>query len=589
MVSRLLTGETERQKEVYLQVARYLLESFAVPAFRSHATVGLVDRDRIQFYHANRSVILVSSAINFSARDRTGGVEKFIAIVIAFSRLSLRDNGILHNLHDGNLFADNRKLHITKARSPFLPRGEVQVQVGNKLKFGGDENTEAFTLTYGEVISNEPSLTGRSTVVLQAESSRWEGVDLVIKISWPSSTRVAEQVFIERATKKAKSGAEHKWALDHLPQVLFAQDVTFGSDSTYEKVASLFDDPEFVGKEYKYERRTLRIIIQERLYPLKTLTNQKDLAQVLLDTACGTCSLLTCWMHDADWYLVHRWLHDHAGILHRDLGPNNIMYRKVKGKIHGVLADYDLASLRATLTLDRTKTSQQRTGTPPFMAYGLLKGNDPIHLYRHDLESLFYTILILATHYEIRAPGKEGGGMRVREEQQCFQDWFETTNYDVLATMKSGFVTELHPFQPSPSFNSFRSWLSKLRVMFHRGFTAKNAQKLLQEIKGQSDDDEESDDKEPDDKESNHKESNHKESDDEESDDEESDDEEPDNEEPDDEVTPLHYDDETLGGHVTYSAFIKTARKLSGKLRGLAIRYDPPRTPPSIGISAVQA
>ena len=565
MVSRVKTGETERQKEVYLQVARYLLESFAVPAFRSHATVGLVDRDRIQFYHANRSVILVSSAINFSASDRTGGVEKFIAIVIAFSRLSLRDNGILHNLHDGKLFADNEKLHVAKTRSPFLPRGEVLVQVGNKLEFGGDENTEAFTLTYGEVISNEPSLTGRSTVVLHAESPRWKGVDLVIKISWPSSNRVAEQVFIKRATKKAKSGAEHKWALDHLPQVLFAQDVTFSSDSTYEKVASLFDDPEFVGKEYKYERRTLRIIIQERLYPLKTLTNQKDLAQVLLDTACGTQSLLTCWMpHDTDSYSVHRWLHDHAGILHRDLGPNNIMYRKVKGKIHGVLADYDLASLRSTLTLDRTKTSQQRTGTPPFMAHGLLKGNDPIHLYRHDLESLFYTMLILATHYEIRAPGKEGGGMRVREEQQCFQDWFETTNYDVLATMKSGFVTELQPFQPSPSLNSFRSWLWNLQNMFHQGFMAKNAHRFSQRRKGQS----------------NNEESGHEESDNKESNDEESGDEEPDDEEPDDEVTPSHYDDETLGGHVTYSAFIKTARKLSGKLRGLAIRYDPPQTPP---------
>ena len=30
------------------------------------------------------------------------------------------------------------------------------------------------------------------------------------------------------------------------------------------------------------------------------------------------------------------------------------------------------------------------------MAHGLLDGSDPIHLYRHDLESLFYTTLILA-------------------------------------------------------------------------------------------------------------------------------------------------------------------------------------------------
>ena len=283
LVSRLKTGETECQKKVYLQVARYLLEKFSVPAFRSHATVGLVDRDRIQFYHANRSVILVSSAINFSARDLTGGVEKFIAIVIAFSRLSLRDNGILH---DGNLFRDNASLPTASTKPP-LEHGTVRVQEGKKLWFGGNEETEAFTLTYGKVISNEPSLTGRSTVVLHAESPRWKGVDLVVKISWPSSDRVAEHAFLERATGKAKSGAEHKWALDHLPKVLFAQDVAFESDSTYEKVAKLFHRAKFVNREYKYERRTLRIIVQERLYPLKTLTNQKDVAQVLLDTACS--------------------------------------------------------------------------------------------------------------------------------------------------------------------------------------------------------------------------------------------------------------------------------------------------------------
>ena len=93
---------------------------------------------------------------------------------------------------------------------------------------------------------------------------------------------------------------------------------------------------------------------------------------------------------------------------------------------------------------------------------------------------------------------------------------------------------------------------------------AKNAHRFSQRRKGQSDNEE----------------SGHEESDNKESNDEESGDEEPGDEGPDDEVTPSHYDDETLGGHVTYSAFIKTARKLSGKLRGLAIRYDPPQTPP---------
>ena len=280
------TGETEDQKKAYLQVGRYLLEKFSVPAFRSHATVGLVDRDRIQFYHANRSVILVTSAINFSTRDRMGGVDKFIAIVMAFSRLTLRDNGILHNLHDGKLFGGNEALTTLPASG--LTHGAVRIQAGRKLEFGGDEKTGPFTLTYGDVIANEPSLTGRSTVVLHAKSSKWKGVDLVVKISWPSSQRDSEHKFLNKATEIAESAPEHKWALNHLPRVFFAQDVTFASDSTYEKVAKMFDNAEFINGEYIYERRTLRIIIQERLYPLKSLTNQRDIAQVLVDIACST-------------------------------------------------------------------------------------------------------------------------------------------------------------------------------------------------------------------------------------------------------------------------------------------------------------
>jgi len=281
------TQETEKQKDAYLQVGRYLLEQFSIPAFRSHATIGLVDRDRIQFFHANHSVILVSSAINFTARDWKDGLDKFIAIVIAFSRLSLRDNGVLHDLHKGKLFRDNKKLVTSD-----IPRGTLRMQEGNELALGGDGKTGPFTLKFGEVISHEPSLAGRATAVLHAKpSTLWKDINLVVKISWPGSDRVAENKFLERAVETAKSSPGDNWALNHLPQVLFAQDVVFGPDSTHEKVARLFDNAKFVDEKrpYVYERRTLRIIVQERLYPLKTLTNVRDIAQVLLDVACGMC------------------------------------------------------------------------------------------------------------------------------------------------------------------------------------------------------------------------------------------------------------------------------------------------------------
>ena len=76
--------------------------NFSVPAFRSHATIALVDRGCIQFYHENHSVILVSSALSFSESDRTGGLEKLIVIMIAFGRLTLCDSDILHNLRNYN-------------------------------------------------------------------------------------------------------------------------------------------------------------------------------------------------------------------------------------------------------------------------------------------------------------------------------------------------------------------------------------------------------------------------------------------------------------------------------------------------------
>jgi len=532
------TNETNRQKDAYLQVGRYLLEQFSVPAFRSHATVGLVDRDRIQFYHANRSVVLVSSALSFAKDDRTDGLKKFIAIGIAFGRLSLCQNGILHNLGNGELFKDNEKLPTRR-----IPPVAVRMQDGNRLVLGGGGGAEQFTVTLGEVISHEPSLAGRSTAVLQAMSSKWNNVKLVVKVSWPGSGRVAENKFLEAATSEAESAPEGEWALNHLPRVLYAQDVTFDSDSTHGKVTSLFDDAKIINGEYKYEQRTLRIIIQERLYPLKELTNVKDIAQVLLDVACSMCFRFAGWSSRTHVGLVHRWLYEKVGILHRDLSPNNIMYRVIEGKVYGVLTDYDLASWTRTLRDDYIKTSQQRTGTLPFMAHGLLDGRDPLHMYRHDVESLFYIMLILATHYEIHAP-KEGQsrGVRVREGRLRFQNWFDAQDYDTLGETKSGFLTNLGAFKVSPSFEGFHDWLLKLQKSFSRGLCAKQ-QRLNKD----------------------------------------------DTEESRNEGTPAPFDNETLGGHVTYSALIQSARRLTGVLEGLVIRYNPLLPRPASSTGATQA
>ena len=267
--------ETQHQLHPAHQVCRYLLEMFSVPLLRSHATVSLVDRDRLQLYHANRSVILVSSAINLSGGD---GLEKFIATIIAFRCLSPEQNGILETLSHGN---------ANLIRNPKISSDDKVVQKGNKLIFTGNEPDDKFEVELGEIISRDPAAVGRSTAVVGATSDKWPGVDLVVKASWPGSRRVPETVFLKKAHEEAEK-TEGGWATSHLPRLFHARDVDFDQHSTLKSVARLFEDAKFLGGKFVYEPRTLRVIIQERLHSLKSLTNARDIGQVFLDIACST-------------------------------------------------------------------------------------------------------------------------------------------------------------------------------------------------------------------------------------------------------------------------------------------------------------
>ena len=214
----------------------------------------------------------------------------------------------------------------------------------------------------------------------------------------------------------------------------------------------------------------------------------------------------------------------------------------VEKKVCGVLTDYDLSSWTASLTTDYTRTSNQRTGTPPFMAHGLLDGTDTLHMYRHDVESLFYVILILATHYEIQAPEDgEAGGVRMREGKPRFQGWFDAPDYETLGEKKSAFLSNFKPLDLSPTFEGLRGWLVKLRISLGFGYIAKQQQKALLEA-GRTN-------------------------------------------WPLGNGIPAVFDNETLGGHVTYPALIGPVGNLTGGLEGLAIRYTPKSPPTPTGTS----
>ncbi|KAJ6474756.1 hypothetical protein C8R45DRAFT_834633, partial [Mycena sanguinolenta] len=131
-----------------------------------------------------------------------------------------------------------------------------------------------------------------------------------------------------------------------------------------------------------------------------------------------------------------RWLHENPGIMPRDISLNNLIYRRVGDKVHGVLNDFDLAVI---MTDTNPSTSKQRTGPEPYMALDLLVlGPPPLHLYRFDLESLFYVIVVVTQHYH---EGKEVANPR-------YKMWEFLGAEDLKEKKQSFFSDRLPPPQP---------------------------------------------------------------------------------------------------------------------------------------------
>lgn len=242
--------------------------------------------------------------------------------------------------------------------------------------------------------------------------------------------------------------------------------------------------------------------------------------------------------------LVHRWLHDVPGILHRDFSPNNIMCRwieeinakgKPEKKVYGVLTDYDLSSWTAQLKQDVTRTSQQRTGTPPYMALELLDGSSPTHLYRHDLESLFYVMLLTCCRNTFDS---------MQRNTLPFRDWFGEPKYHALGSYKRTFFSVGKAIELPSTFKDFYPWLDNLQLQFMNGFVAKSlfiGSQRRRKGHGTLT------------------------------------------------TTVNQFDEETLGGHISYSSFLEPVRELTGKLGGLVVRYDPTQSqiPASAGETQV--
>ncbi|PBK65634.1 hypothetical protein ARMSODRAFT_961000, partial [Armillaria solidipes] len=177
----------------------------------------------------------------------------------------------------------------------------------------------------------------------------------------------------------------------------------------------------------EYVERVLCITVLEELLPITSLRKDSDYAQVFVD-------ILQC--------------HNMA----------NIMYRvDSAGNIFGVLNDFDLSSL---IPIEEA-TSLRRTGTPPYMAFDLLKEEKDSgpHLYRHDLEALFYVMLMICCRHSIIKKPQPHGTSQLEEISANFSE--------------HRFFFSNQPLPVSECFEAFRPCLNAIRRKFTQGLFAR--------------------------------------------------------------------------------------------------------------------
>ncbi|KAJ3784987.1 hypothetical protein GGU10DRAFT_270293, partial [Lentinula aff. detonsa] len=251
---------------------------------------------------------------------------------------------------------------------------DLQGLVGARYSFIGSDGHRR-TVVIEKVLYRAEGIIGRCSIVVEVRcicsvsGCNWNGENRIMKVSFPTRSRTSEEVFIREASAKAKSSGNH-WALNHLPNIIDSITVTYDETKTVQGRLK-------AHLKEKYEERVMRVTILEKLHSLSELENVREFAQVFYDIL-----------------QIHRWLYECAGILHRDLSIGNIMFRRIDGRVYGVLNDFDLSSFVRDMV--KGPSSDFRTGTRPFMSVDLLnpKWNGG-HLYRHDLESLFFIMILL--------------------------------------------------------------------------------------------------------------------------------------------------------------------------------------------------
>lgn len=129
----------------------------------------------------------------------------------------------------------------------------------------------------------------------------------------------------------------------------------------------------------------------------------------------------------------------------------------------GILIDLDLAAIVKDEAGNDIDVKPALAGTVPFLAVDLLRSTPPPKsYYRHDLESFLYVLVWISAYYD--------DGELI--STTIFDSWYNR-DWENIEAMKSGFVRGEKTNFTTAQFKPLeRGWLLHLRRLFGRGFSA---------------------------------------------------------------------------------------------------------------------
>ncbi|KAF8199158.1 hypothetical protein BJ912DRAFT_1139962 [Pholiota molesta] len=422
-------------KNHLIQCASYALEMLSRGGLLTHVLGALVTDGQLELLYYDRSLSIRSQPKNFITDPSC-----LIDFVYCMHHASMKQWGRLD------------KIQLSRPLSP-APSKKSLYGAFLTLKKG------KLVLKLLDIVFVQHALIGRGTCVVQAEvfkgdakAKKWGSKPFVVKFSFTPGTRISEGDLLDDITNCAKGKKnKNKSILDHLPCVLHHEAFAPGETDVQHRLAKYFKarnkaNKDNVAMQVDYEERTLQVLVMKELHPIRDLDTADKLIPVVQDI-----------------FKCYKWLHETAEVIHRDISENNLMYwKKADGTICGVLSDYDLS-----VKLDREydgPSSKQRTGTRPFMARDLLEPTPREHLYRHDLESLFYVIIVLM----FRSPGEQLTEDERFKHFPALKQWFTQGPADLLDKKKAFYSTELP--QAPHNFRKLRQPMSKMKRMFRDGY-----------------------------------------------------------------------------------------------------------------------